>query len=317
MAKRDEFSKPVKRVLAERAGYHCCNPICRALTTGPEVNADGSISLGEAAHITAASPGGPRYDPSLTSEQRSSQENGIWLCTKCATHIDKGEKKYSLETIREWKRSGEQAAQAGLEHPHQFASGSLNAYTIATVFRFTRPLEYFSKRGEPLPPGKQFRQGITIRPMGGDRERAENMKYMPVLLDSKLGPSRNATVFMLTLENVGTGIEPQASINLVMKGSPIWKQTLSSESRMSPSSTLEKRHTTGRAGFSVSNLMPGETLVSTVYANRKGPFNAECYSASVSKEGIPMIFDVLVGDVEKVPALPPNPEFEKKQFPFE
>jgi hypothetical protein len=153
--------------------------------------------------------------------------------------------------------------------------------------------------------------------MGGDRDRAENANFAPLLLDSKLGPSPNATVFMLQLENVGTGTEPQASINLTIKGSSIWKQTLSSESRMSASSTLKKGHTTGSAGFSVSNLMPGEVLMSTVYSNRKGPFDADWYCESVSKKGTPMIYDVMVGEVERVPALPPNPEFDKKQFPFE
>ncbi len=317
MSKRDEFKSKVKSILAERAGYHCCNPKCRALTTGPEVNAGGSIRLGQAAHITAAAPGGPRYDPNLTPEQRSSQENGVWLCIKCATLIDKGEKDYSVATIQEWKRSGEHAAREGLQHPHQFASGSLNAYTIATVYRHTRPLSYFPLRGKPLPPGQEFRQEVTLRPMGGDRERAENTTFAPICLDSSFGPSPNATAFVLHLENVGKGTEPKASINLKMKGAPIWKQTFSTEERMSSTYTLKKSHTTGIAGFSVLNLMPGESFHSVLYSNRKGPFDAEWFCESVSKTSTPMIFDVLAGKVEKVPVLPPNPEFDKEQFPFE
>ena len=53
---RDDFPAPVKRLLAERAGYRCSNPDCRRLTIGPASIPIGSVSIGEAAHITAAAP---------------------------------------------------------------------------------------------------------------------------------------------------------------------------------------------------------------------------------------------------------------------
>ena len=105
MSKRDEFSPKVKRTLAARSGNHCSNPACRALTAGPEEQDNaGSINMGEAAHITAASPGGCRYDCTLSSTERSGIENGIWLCTLCATLIDKKEEDFQVELLREWKR---------------------------------------------------------------------------------------------------------------------------------------------------------------------------------------------------------------------
>jgi hypothetical protein len=47
-------------------------------TSGPEADPSGAI-IGVAAHITAASPEGARYDPSLPPEQRRAADNGIWL----------------------------------------------------------------------------------------------------------------------------------------------------------------------------------------------------------------------------------------------
>jgi hypothetical protein len=47
---------------------------------GAAAGHDGTIDIGVAAHITAAAPNGPRYDPSLTSAQRRRHLNGIWLC---------------------------------------------------------------------------------------------------------------------------------------------------------------------------------------------------------------------------------------------
>ena len=107
MTGRDDFKVGIKRKLAERVGYFCSKPSCRAATSGPHSNPDKSIIVGIAAHITAASPGGPRYDASLTEKQRKSSENGIWLCARCATLVDRDEVTFTAEQLREWKRQAE------------------------------------------------------------------------------------------------------------------------------------------------------------------------------------------------------------------
>ena len=56
--------------MAQRAGYRCSNPDCGIPTRGAASDDEHIISVGIAAHITAASPGGPRYDPTLTKEKR-------------------------------------------------------------------------------------------------------------------------------------------------------------------------------------------------------------------------------------------------------
>jgi len=77
---RDDFDAKTKEMLARRVGYRCSNPDCRKLTSGPQEDPTKAVSIGVAAHITAASEGGPRYDDSLSLEERSSVDNGIWLC---------------------------------------------------------------------------------------------------------------------------------------------------------------------------------------------------------------------------------------------
>lgn len=59
---RDDFSEEAKLILARRVNYHCSNPICGESTTGPQTNPTKSMNIGVAAHITAASPNGPRFD---------------------------------------------------------------------------------------------------------------------------------------------------------------------------------------------------------------------------------------------------------------
>jgi hypothetical protein len=74
-----------------------------------------AINVGVASHITAASLGGPRYDPSLSPEERSAVANGIWLCQTCAKLIDNDSTRYKRETLTEWKRLSEETAARALE----------------------------------------------------------------------------------------------------------------------------------------------------------------------------------------------------------
>ncbi|MGO9119567.1 MAG: hypothetical protein ACLQPD_18405 [Desulfomonilaceae bacterium] len=110
---RDDFSNKVKQQLAKRVGFLCSNPNCEHSTIGPSLSTTEAINMGVAAHITAASPGGARYDPSLTPAQRKSYENGIYLCQYCADLVDKDEVTYPVELLRSWKTVAEH--RAGME----------------------------------------------------------------------------------------------------------------------------------------------------------------------------------------------------------
>ena len=112
---RDEFTKPVVETLAKRVGNRCSNPGCRKRTSGPHTEDEKALNVGVAAQITAASPGGPRYDPTLTPEQRQSIGNGIWLCQSCGKLVDNDEARYTKETLLCWKLDAEQEALRQIE----------------------------------------------------------------------------------------------------------------------------------------------------------------------------------------------------------
>jgi hypothetical protein len=114
---RDDFSKRTIDALAGRAGHRCSNPGCRQPTRGPRSEPDQTVNIGVAAHITAASQGGPRYDPGLTSEQRQHAENGLWLCQNCAKLVDNDPTAYPVAVLRAWKREAEEAARREIEEP--------------------------------------------------------------------------------------------------------------------------------------------------------------------------------------------------------
>lgn len=107
---RDEFTEKTKRVIQDRAGNRCSNPECRVLTSGPNAHPEKSTRTGVTAHIAAASPGGPRYNPNQTSDQRQSAENGIWLCQNCGHFVDTDFLNYSVDLLYKWKSQAEKEA---------------------------------------------------------------------------------------------------------------------------------------------------------------------------------------------------------------
>src|SRR5438034_2511622 len=94
-------------MIAKRAGGGLCsNPECRRPTFGAKPGQGGFVNIGVAAHITAAAPGGPRYDPSLTPEERRSESNGLLLCQTCEELVDSDSERFT-EILRQWKHAAE------------------------------------------------------------------------------------------------------------------------------------------------------------------------------------------------------------------
>lgn len=119
---RDDFPAQVKDVLAKRVGYECSNPACRQKTSGPATDPVGTVNIGAASHITAASAGGPRYDPALSSDERRSVENGIWLCRSCAKLVDSDDARFTVASLKEWKATSEAMTRGELEQRRDFTA---------------------------------------------------------------------------------------------------------------------------------------------------------------------------------------------------
>ena len=104
-SRRDNFNKSTRTLIGRQAGWHCSYSGCRRPTDGSNSEGDGEISIGVAAHICAAAPGGPRYDYEMSSEERKSARNGIWMCETHARLIDSKDPMFTVELLHEWKRS--------------------------------------------------------------------------------------------------------------------------------------------------------------------------------------------------------------------
>ena len=112
---RDDFDPKVIYRLYTRVGGLCSK--CSQPTFGPKtpdpskpLSPPQSFSIGEAAHICAAAEGGPRYDPSMSTAERTSAANGLWLCCKCHREIDRDEFTYPKKTLIAMKKNAEKKA---------------------------------------------------------------------------------------------------------------------------------------------------------------------------------------------------------------
>jgi hypothetical protein len=105
--RRDDFPVAVKRATALRVNNRCSNPTCGASTSGPQSGLEKVLNIGVAAHVTAASSGGPRYDSAISEAERKSATNAIWLCQNCAKLIDNDSRHFSAALLRHWKEIAE------------------------------------------------------------------------------------------------------------------------------------------------------------------------------------------------------------------
>lgn len=120
MKRPNDFSATTLGTLAKRVAYLCSRSTCRRTTVASHSSSEKSPLIGVAAHICAASsgPGGARYDSSMTDEERRSSDNGIWLCSNCATGNDKDEARFPVSLLRRWKEVAEKEALRLLENPN-------------------------------------------------------------------------------------------------------------------------------------------------------------------------------------------------------
>lgn len=105
---RDNFTQSTVSKLRRRAGNICSNPECYKQTLEPQItNEEKTTDTGIAAHICAAASNGPRYDESMSEKERKYISNAIWLCSHCATKIDREAAAYSVILLKQWKKIAE------------------------------------------------------------------------------------------------------------------------------------------------------------------------------------------------------------------
>jgi hypothetical protein len=214
---RDEFTPSTKHKLADRAGHVCSMPGCGARTTGAKKgDAEGVVRLGQAAHITAAAQGGPRYDGNLSSEQRRHISNGIWLCLTHAAAVDADDRQFTVETLKAWKRDAEEQSWAALmrgptgQGPPAARSENLQAIRARVVAASQDDIHSFTSGPRwPVHPIK-----LHLRLLSGERQSsfdAEGLAraistFSPLVLVAAPGTGKTTSMIQVAEAAVASGL---------------------------------------------------------------------------------------------------------------
>jgi len=92
------------KVLWGKSGNRCA--MCKnGLTI--QIDDSSELPLGEAAHIEGYGVGSPRYNPSMSEQERNSYSNLILLCPTCHSIIDKDISEYTTTKIKTIKNEHE------------------------------------------------------------------------------------------------------------------------------------------------------------------------------------------------------------------
>lgn len=149
---RANFSPKTKGEIAQKANYLCsfnsgdfrCLRLtsCKSLTLSEKDKASTPLLMGDACHIVAASPQGPRGDSAMTAEERSSEQNGIWLCQIHAEWIDKNNGNgYSVEQLHAMRKSHEDYVRNALEKGFCEYLDTKNGRMLTVINEFAYPDE--------------------------------------------------------------------------------------------------------------------------------------------------------------------------------
>lgn len=117
---RRQIPAATREAVLHRAGSCCSYPGC-----GVPLGVNG---IGEIAHIISPNEGGPRHDPSISTEQVNQLDNLLLLCPTHHRMIDRNPDDYPVDTLKEWNQMERK------EHP------LINAANLFTIIRLVLKL---------------------------------------------------------------------------------------------------------------------------------------------------------------------------------
>lgn len=110
-------TKPTIKRLFAMSGNRCAFPKCSKAIVD---SATGAIT-GHVCHIKGAKPGGPRYDPQQSDDERHGFTNLILRCVPHHSIIDSDEESYTVERLIRMKADHEASSENAGELPDDLA----------------------------------------------------------------------------------------------------------------------------------------------------------------------------------------------------
>ncbi len=106
-AKRIPISERIQKILCCRSGGICAFPGCNRELVEPCTEKDEESFVGILAHINSYSPGHPRHNLNMTTEEVNSASNIILLCPTHHKIVDDQTNTYTVEDLMKMKQDHE------------------------------------------------------------------------------------------------------------------------------------------------------------------------------------------------------------------
>jgi hypothetical protein len=202
MPDAEQTQKPTEktyRLLYAKSGNRCAFPNCNLPVS------DGRTLLGQAAHIKAEKPGGPRYDAKQTSEERRSFENLILLCPIHHKVVDDDPDAYTVEHLVKMKGRHEakpvtlESAQIE-EGTRLLVQGDMNITAINPQNSITAGIvhQYITNQfanASTSPATREPYQGVTPKEgLGRYRTKGQPLGKTQSIMPFDMGPSNSITL---------------------------------------------------------------------------------------------------------------------------
>jgi len=101
------YSDRTLKILWGRAAGRCAVPICRMELFAEATEHDPIVTIGDIAHIEAASDAGPRANTAKAKKERDEYDNLILLCLTCHRRLDGQKNSNSVERIKKLRTDHE------------------------------------------------------------------------------------------------------------------------------------------------------------------------------------------------------------------
>ena len=95
------------KALLQKSGNRCAFPKCGALLVEDGMDVEDPVVLSKIAHIVARTADGPRGHYPLAMEERNKEANLLLLCARHHDIVDKQERLYTVERLRQMKEDHE------------------------------------------------------------------------------------------------------------------------------------------------------------------------------------------------------------------
>ena len=161
------------RALFARSGNRCAFPECAQRLIDTD-----NLFVGQICHIEAQSPGGPRYNPTQSDEQRDNSANLLLLCYPHHRRVDSDANLYNVEWLRNIKQQHENAYRA---HPFELEEG-LAAAILTETHEYWRRLHVIQRTQE-----EQYDMAMGVNPDASFAEVLTSLRELLVSMDHLFG----------------------------------------------------------------------------------------------------------------------------------